>query len=309
MPIPPTRPLTIWRLTDGKPGHEKQTLGLARALLRARPGECFAVPVASRWRSLAHWLSGRFPEGKGLADPDLILAAGHATHPALLAARRARGGLAVVHMKPSLPLSLFDLCVIPEHDDPPLGPNVIPVRGVLNDVVAAGTHLPGKGLFLVGGASANSRWDDLSVRQAVAAIARACPDVAWTLTTSRRTPATFLADFLEPPGNLRLLPHTETEPGWLERALAEAGQVWVSEDSVSMLYEALTAGAAVGLLRLADARDSRVRRGVERLVSEGWVTPYERWRPGTALATGPGGFNESDRVAGLILDKLSHGQA
>ncbi len=265
--------------------------------------------VPSRISSLMHWIMGRFPEGAQLPNPDLILAAGHATHFALLAARRARGGRAVVLMKPSLPLFLFDQCVIPEHDAPSIQPNVLPVRGALNDVVSRAEKQPGQGLILIGGISANFGWDDQAIRQAVVAIARAMPEVAWRLTTSRRTPASFLASFSDRPANLALLSHTDTGPGWLEQALTESGQVWVTEDSVSMLYEALTAGAAVGLLRLPEARDSRVRRGVERLIADGWVTPYERWQPGNTLVAVTGMFNEAERAADWILDKLSRERA
>jgi mitochondrial fission protein ELM1 len=132
--------------------------------------------------------------------------------------------------------------------------------------------------------------------------------VAWQLTTSRRTPATFLAALPQPlPDNLKLMPHDQTGPGWLEHALAGAGQVWVSEDSVSMLYEALTAGAGVGLLRLPELpgrpRVGRVSGGVRKLVADGWVTPYEAWQPGQTLPPPPQAFNEAERIASLIVEK------
>ncbi len=311
--VPRSRPpLIIWRLTDGKPGHEKQTLGLSHALLRKHPGKCFDIAAPARGESLLQWLLGRFPPGRDLPAPDLLIAAGHATHFALLAARRALGGKfggkTVVLMKPSLPLALFDLCVIPEHDNPPVRNNVIPIRGVLNNVQTS-THLsPDQGLMLIGGVSGHNGWDDAQVGSAVVKIAAGTPQVAWRLTTSRRTPATFLAALPRPlPDNLELLPHEATGPGWLERALSEAGQVWVSEDSVSMLYEALTAGAAVGLLRLPGlpgaTRVGRVGGGINKLVAEGRVTPFEAWRPGSPLPLPTCTFNEAERIAGLIVEK------
>lgn len=304
------RPLIIWRFTDGKPGHEKQTLGLAHALLRNQPGQCFDLPAPARAASLWQWLRGRFPAGNGLPAPDILLAAGHATHFAVLAARRAfggkfggtLGGKAVVLMKPSLPLALFDLCVIPEHDNPPPRDNVVSIRGVLNDVQTAKAPSPEQGLMLIGGVSSHYRWDDAKVAATVTRIAQLAPDIHWQLTTSRRTPTTFLAALPQAlPGNLKLMPPDEAGPGWLEQALAQASQVWVTEDSVSMLYEALTAGAGVGLLRLDDARDTRVHRGVEKLVADGWVTPFEAWHGGQPLAPLRQGFNEAERIARLLL--------
>lgn len=301
--------MVIWRFTDGKPGHEKQTLGLAHALLRHRVGECHDIPAADRGTALLHWLQGRFPVGTALPAPDLLLGAGHATHFALLAARRAFGGKAVLLMRPSLPLSWFDLCVIPQHDQPPTRDNVIAIRGVLNDVQTASNGAPERGLILIGGVSSHYRWDDEKVARVVTQITAATPQVAWQLTTSRRTPDSFAAALPQPlPPNLALMPHTQTGPGWLEQALGQAGQVWVTEDSVSMLYEALTAGAGVGLLRLDDPRDTRVRRGVEQLVAEGWVTPFDAWHPGAELPRPPQAFNEAERVARHILDHVPFAQ-
>ncbi len=306
MPLDTQRPLVIWRLSDGKPGHEKQTLGLARSLLKKRGGECLTLATPPSFSSLVHWITGRFPPGHALPAPDFILAAGHATHFALLAARRARGGKAILLMKPSLPLSLFDLCIIPEHDSPPRHDKVIPVRGVLNDVTTSPDKNPALGLMLIGGRSAHFQWDDPTIWRAVETIAQSQPGVTWRLTTSRRTPESFLhcaPDGL--PANLELIPHARTGPGWLESALAECAQVWVTEDSVSMLYEALTAGAAVGLLRLPASRPSRVRRGVESLLADRWVTAFAQWPAGMPLTATGRRFNEAERVADLILGSQS----
>lgn len=297
--------MVIWRFTDGKPGHEKQTLGLSRALLQAQPGTCHDLPAPERALALGLWLRGCYPSATHLPTPDILLGAGHATHFAILAARRARGGKAVVLMKPSLPLAWFDACVIPRHDQPPHRDNVIGINGVLNAVQPSSRMSPFDGLMLIGGVSAHFRWDNANVAASVRRIADATPHIQWKLTTSRRTPAEFLAALAQSmPTNLKLYPHNETGAGWLEQALSLAGQVWVTEDSVSMLFEALTAGAGVGLIRLDDPRDTRVRRGVEQLVAEHRVTPLEAWQVGTPLPAAPGGFNEAARVAQWLLQRF-----
>src|ERR671918_794472 len=71
--------VTIWRLVDGTRGHENQSLGLSRAMARLSGARCYDIP-AHRMRVL-DFLRGRFPAGKRLPDPHLILGAGHATHP------------------------------------------------------------------------------------------------------------------------------------------------------------------------------------------------------------------------------------
>lgn len=296
----------LWRIIDAKPGHEKQTLGLAQALARHVEVERYDLPAPPRAAAFWQLVRGRFPAGDGLPDPDLILGAGHATHLALLAARRARGGKAICLMRPSLPIGLFDLCLIPEHDDPPAHANVIVTQGVLNAVAPSDRHDPRRGLFLIGGASSHYHWDSAAVAEQVRALVHESPDIHWQLTTSRRTPETFV-NYLTAarPDNLTLHPHTKTPPGWLEAALAEAGICWVSEDSVSMLYEALTAGCAVGLMRLPARRHSRIGRGVEQLVAQGWVKPFDAWQRDHLPPVAAPYFNEAERCARLLLSRFA----
>ncbi|MCH8840089.1 MAG: mitochondrial fission ELM1 family protein [Planctomycetes bacterium] len=42
--------------------------------------------------------------------------------------------------------------------------------------------------------------------------------------------------------NLTIVPHKETSSSWVSEHLANAARVWVSADSVSMVYESLTNG-------------------------------------------------------------------
>ena len=41
----PGRKLVVWLVTDGKPGHENQSRGLAEALARATPTEIHLYPA------------------------------------------------------------------------------------------------------------------------------------------------------------------------------------------------------------------------------------------------------------------------
>lgn len=291
--------LVLWRFTDGKPGHEKQSLGLRDALGRAAHVRCIDIPATGGWANLWRWASGRFPAGRGLPAPDLLIGAGHATHLPLLAARRAYGGRAVVLMRPSLPVALFDLCLIPAHDAPVAHPGVVTTLGALNNLTARGGHSPQRGLILVGGPSAHFQWDSGEVARQVEELARARADMSWTLTTSRRTPGDFLAA-LRGEG-IGIHPAEATPPGWLEARLGEAGEAWVTPDSVSMVYEALTAGCRVGLFSLAPSPGSRVARGVLDLRARGYVTDFRQTAGAPAAGAPP--LNEAERCARLILER------
>ena len=54
------------------------------------------------------------------------------------------------------------------------------------------------------------------------------------------------------------VPYASTDSDWLPARLSEAGEVWVSEDSVSMIYEVLTAGAQLGLLKVQRGKENRI---------------------------------------------------
>lgn len=301
MPSKSPHSLVLWRFLDGKPGHEKQTLGLCGALERATPAQTFDIPVRGGWRNLLDWLAGRFPAGRGLPAPDLLLGAGHATHLPMLAARRAHGGKIVALMRPSLPLGLFDLCLIPEHDAPPQRPDIVPTLGALNNLTPRGNHAPNQGLILVGGPSGHFQWDSPAIARQIGELVQTRGDMKWSLTTSRRTPADFL-DALD--GNaLDIHPVETTPPGWLEDRLAQAGEVWVTPDSVSMVYEALTAGCRVGLLALPPKAGSRVANGVLSLIAQGYVTQFPAGAPLDALPPPPAPLMEAQRCAELILRK------
>lgn len=304
-PIPHNSPLVIWSINDGKAGHASQATGLTKAIgLRAKVQShvVLAPPLMQSWCDL---LLRRNSLGRDLPDPDLILGVGHRTHPAMLAARAARGGRAVVLMRPSLPLSMFDLVIVPEHDAPRVRDNVITTCGVLNSIRPSDTLQPGRGLILLGGPSHHANWSDEAIAAQVRQIVSASPEVTWSLTTSRRTPLTTAKVMRELMlANLHVTPADQTLPGWVADELAVCGQVWVSADSVSMVYEALTTGAAVGILDVLQRRykrHTRVSAGLEELLTKGMVNSFTQWRKTGVLRPPRERLSEADRCAGLIL--------
>ena len=240
----------------------------------------------------------------GYPDPDLLIGAGHSTHLSLIAAQRARGGKTIVLMKPSLPTFFFDLCIIPEHDRAPQAKNVLVTQGVLNAVQSSTKLSPRRGLILIGGPSKHFGWSDTGIAAQVKEIISSTPETDWTLTTSRRTPAGFLQIASElKASNLRIVPVEDTKQGWVTKQMATSGQIWVSEESASMIYEALSSGAGVGLLSCPSQRPSRITEGVLTLKYKGYVTPFSSWRPGDALQAPPETLAEADRCARWIAER------
>lgn len=295
---------TLWLVTDNKPGHRSQLQGLAQALAARTAIEAHWIDAPAGRSALWQWLTGRFPPGAALPDPGFILVAGHRTHLAGLAARRARGGKLIALMRPSLPLGWFDLCVIPQHDNPPTRANVIATRGVLNTARPSAEREADKGLFLIGGPSRHHGWDTPGLLAQIDAILAATPGVRWTLTTSRRTPADTESALLAlRERGVDVRPVRDTPPGWAMAQVSRSAQAWVTEDSVSMVYESLTAGAATGLLAVPRLGETRIAAGVAELEREGFVTTFADWRREGVLRGSPTRLCEADRVADVVRSR------
>lgn len=307
MPIfPPVKPpLSIWLISDGKKGHENQSLGLADAVLRLVPGEIHLISIAGV-RGVIARIRAAIRASSELPPPDLVLAAGHATHPALLWLARNHRAKSIVLMKPSLPINWFDLCIAPSHDFPTgkFPPNLITTRGAINRVTPGTTERTGN-LVLIGGPSKTHGWDGAALLEML----KSCTDRGgWELTDSRRTPEGFLDKIRASIPGIEVFSHTQTPPHWVPEKLGHAEEVWVTEDSISMIFEALTGGASVGLLPLPRVlRNARVLRSVDSLVSDGYLTPFEAWKTNHRLAKAPELLREADRCAEWLIDRLHPG--
>lgn len=259
-------PIVIWRYVDGTPGHEKQTAGLVQGL--QAHADCLVVDVDVREHALARISEARRGE---CAKPNLVIGAGHSTHASLLAARVALNAKAVVLMKPSLPTFLFDLVLVPEHDRVLIRGNVERTAGALCPFVDAEKE-PRAALLMLGGPSRHVLWQDDDVVALARSVLQANPDREWTVGDSRRTPAGVLGAVCEQ-GNATPEHWRDTPDDWLVERLGASPEVWVTADSVSMLYEALAAKAQVGVVDVPfSGGANKIERSLAGLVSRGAVT-------------------------------------
>jgi mitochondrial fission protein ELM1 len=297
-----TRSLVLWLVCDGKAGHENQSLGLAEAIGRRVPSKIHRISLAGA-RGLIGRVRTALAASVDLPTPDLILGAGHATHVSLRWLARKHRARSVVLMKPSLPLAWFDWCIAPAHDFPSGNPrsNLILTRGALNRVTPGVEPRTGK-LILIGGPSKTHGWDGPAMLDM---LAKATDRGGWELTDSRRTPTGFIEMASERLPGVAVFSHRETPADWVPGKLQRAKEVWVTEDSVSMIYEALTSGAKVGLLPLPRLeKQSRVLGSVDALVAEKYLTPFNEWLTTGRIAPPPEALREADRCAELVVHKL-----
>jgi mitochondrial fission protein ELM1 len=300
-----------------------------------------AIPAPTRLYSLGELVRRRWRATDQYPNPDLIIGAGHATHLPMLIARASRGGRAIVLMRPSLPISSFDLCLIPDVQVKKPQSNVVATYGALNRIRRtrssgrpAGSVVPTlqagngfrvqdetfsenndsadnnslEGTILIGGPSRHVRWNSQDVLQQVLEVCTYSGDIRWQISTSRRTPSDLFGSLHE----LGLLNATivdgqRTGPDWLPNQLAQSDVAWATSDSVSMVYESLTAGAKVGLLTVPVKQPfGKVGRSIRKLADRGDITLFEDWRENRTLSSPLSELDEAGRCADIVLDRFFH---
>ncbi|MCA1786411.1 MAG: mitochondrial fission ELM1 family protein [Desulfobacteraceae bacterium] len=310
----PPHPLAITAFYDTRPGHVKQTRGLIQALeefTQVQVQEVY-LPDYTAWRNVWDW--ARFitvwPGKKKTAPPApaLILGTGTHTHIPMLLHRDKKSGKAVTCMTPGWPLTQFmDLCFIPEHDAPKKQDHIVTTLGPPNTAVNRHTHDPLQGLIVLGGKDRKTHhWDNDKIMDQVRQIIEKQPHMSWTLSTSPRTPpemVPMLVNLTRHISKTTVVPFEDTGPGWIETRYAKASAVWVSADSVSMVYEALTAGCRVGILSVDwKKKGHRLARGIDILAQKKKIISFETFMKNTAYPA-HSQLNEARRCAREMLKR------
>ena len=311
-----THPFIIWYITDNKPGHLNQLKGLSERLNyrfnRFDRSEKYDLCLEEHWFSCTdsalNWLS-LLRKSAPVNTPTVLIGAGHKTHLKLIAFARKMDAYSVVLMRPTLPLKLFDAAIIPAHDNPPDRNYILSTRGVLNRVqpkqpVSCSNQTP-HGLMLIGGESKHFVWDSPSIIEQIISILEQDPDLQWTLTNSRRTPADFIKRLESAaPANLSITDCNQCDTDWLPAQIERSSRVWVTPDSVSMVYEAITAGLPTGLFDLNASKQNRINSGIQHLIDDQMVTEFKHWQSNNLLKIPAQPLWESDRAAIWPLDRF-----
>lgn len=295
-------PMTIWIVSDQKTGHQNQSIGLSEAILNISDHHSYQIlPVFSFFQCLLLLIGlKKLNTNNTPSKADIILGAGHRTHWSLLALKLKYNAFTVVLMKPSLPKRWFNLCVIPEHDGVKEAGNVLITKGAINRISPSDSLDENKGLILIGGESKHYQWDN----QAIIAQLTTHLDSTkqWTLTTSRRTPNDFRPQLKKAGLPVEIIPFEQTDAQWLPDQLQKNGEVWVTPDSVSMIYEALSSGAKVSIFQLIKTKANRINQSIDQLVSDRVISKISQKELET-LTKEP--LYESNRIAKIILERTT----
>ena len=254
--------LRVWQFLDGLPGHEKQSDALVAALSSRADLDVLRIS----WPLEGSDFFSNSMQGRN--SPDLLIGAGHSIHVPLLRAKWKYGAKAVLLMKPTLPTFLFDLVLVPKHDRLMLKHNVFRIEGALakgSSVVACAS----KGIILLGGPSRHYAWQPEKLIEEIDTILKRDEGISWSIANSRRTPEVF-SHLVETQLKRKIVRWSDVDNDWLENELAECGFAWVTPDSISMVYEALTTQGRVGIFDMTPlGGGGKVSSSIDRLVKIG----------------------------------------
>jgi len=304
--------LNIVLFKDGRPGHEKQSNGILKALGHYVEIDVQEVSVGQRgflgdfFDHCRLFLNPALPAAVD-KKPDLLIGTGSHTHVPILSCKSTRGGYAVTCMAPAAHLrSRFDLCFVPLHDRIAARQNIVETIGPPNIAENKNTHDLQRSLILIGGKDESShRWDSQEVVCHIRDLLNFSSDQSWTIATSPRTPIEtdrLLLSLAKERPTVRYVPFHESEPGWIEDQYAINKSVWVTGDSVSMVYEALTAGCNVGIIPVKwRKKTNKFLYSLNYLIEHNNVLTLDQYLKGASYPVEKRDFNESKRCAIELL--------
>ncbi|NNP73890.1 nucleoside-diphosphate sugar epimerase [Acinetobacter defluvii] len=291
-------------VSDGKAGHRSQAIGLFKAMQRQSTQSITFEEISIEKLAIFSLVMGVFKKSVQNVErvPDYILGVGsHTQLRVLLLGKVYKNAKTVILMKPNFPFFWFDFAVIPEHDEVQASDRVIVTQGALNPIVNEQRHQQNRILIALGGSSKRHQWNAEKVLQNIESIVENNLHAEIILTTSRRTPNEFLAQleqhhFAE---KLHIFPVEQTPQGWIFEEMQLAEAVWVTEDSVSMIYEALTAGCKVGVIMIDRLKEDRITQSIDQAVVKKLIATQVHLSQLPIAQT----FKEADRVATYLLAK------
>ena len=308
--------LRIAALFDGRPGHEKQTNGVIQALQKITSVAVVSLQItrAGLLETIANTcrvlLPGSGVKHNDVKNCDLLIGTGSQTHLPLLLYKKQYHIPAVTCMLPPTYLrSSFDICFVPAHDGIEQKGNIFVTTGAPNCSINYGRHKPECGLILLGGIDEKSHfWHDDTIVRNVQKVIEREPYVHWTISSSPRTPEITIQKikkFGQFYKNCSFYHYKDTEKGWVEDQYNKSTFVWVTSDSISMTYEALTAGCKVGLFSMEWKKSgNKFQKNEKMLFADGIALSFPSWEGDGDRWNKLQNINEAQRCAERILETL-----
>lgn len=308
--------LTIGAFFDGRPGHEKQTSGIIAQLKKKADVEVVSVQVRKEKLSgqLNQWLSYlvkyRTQKNPLLSACDLLIGTGTHTHLPMLYQKHHYQIPVVICMSPAIILQhKFDLIIAPTHDRITDTSNVFRTIGPPNQNSNEGKHVEERTLILIGGVDPKSHhWLGETVIENVKKLVDQNSQKKFIVSSSPRTPKETILGLVQlekDREHLSFFDYRDTPSGWVEQQYRESKEVWVTGDSISMVYEALSSGCMVGIIPVQwRSQNSKFRVSEEYLVNNEMVIELESYLEGKSRWEKEVHLNEAGRCADEIMKRL-----
>ncbi|MFT7371637.1 MAG: mitochondrial fission protein ELM1 [Oleiphilaceae bacterium] len=309
-----TPSLSIWFVHDNKPGHVHQLQGLEERIAHY-------YEINTHWidagENLPNWfdmllknkttINTQDATGSDIT-PDIVIGAGHKTHKTLLFYAYLHKAYCVVLMRPSLPLYFFDAVICPEHDKLKENKRVMNTCGALNTVKPTKNLLTKtSSLILIGGPSKHFKWQEEDLLAQIKQICKQDNTTQWLLSDSPRTPRSFFPKLKSMNIlNLTCFHYQDNNLKPLHKLMLTSTKTWITPDSVSMVYESLTARTPTYTFAMSlknVSKPSRVAHAIKNLISNKHVISFENWQLHTDMEPNKLDLWEADRAAKWLLNR------
>ncbi len=316
-----------WALTDHRPGTANQVLGIARRSgyditekkldynrLASLPNYCM---FGNGLRGLKHSSSQNI-----IAPwPCLVISAGRRTAPVAAYIKAKHPQTKLVHiMRPEWRADVFDMLILPQHDEAPQHDNLITTLGAshsLNDDILFAARarqplnpdlLPQPWTMLaLGGNTSHGALMLTDIDALMQAIAPLTQSGTILLTSSRRTPSALalsaIKQLKERYPNIVVQSYfaDQNDENPYHAWLAQADNIVVTGDSVSMISEAAYTGKPTYIYVPKQAASPKHHRFIDQIIEVGHAKKLNHYDP---LWKGSARLDESARVARLIREMM-----
>ncbi|MFV9875095.1 MAG: mitochondrial fission ELM1 family protein [Rickettsiales endosymbiont of Dermacentor nuttalli] len=278
---------TVWTLIDDRIGNTNQTLGLANALnfpyiiKNIKYNNWIKLPNFLKYNSLLG-IDKQTIDTLKEPFPDIIITAGRRAAVSSLYIKRKNPKTFIIQiMDPKINHQYFDLLIIPEHDSPPLSPNIIISTGAIHNVNqtllkeqaekwrTSFQHLrPPFIAVIIGGNSKHGTFTENNIKSLIHNINKIASSLVGSLliTTSRRTPMSLRTKLI----NSITVPHFiydfhDNSSNPYHGILALSDIIIVTGDSVSMCSEACYIGKPVYIFAPSNIISKKHYKFIEQL--------------------------------------------
>ncbi len=301
---------------DGRPGHEKQTLSILNSLEKRKHVQIKFIKIKkeSILSQIIKWcrffLIDLCGTEEDLAGYDFLIGTGTHTHLPMLLYKKKIGVPVVSCMTPSsMLINSFDLLFVPLHDNAPDRNNIVNTIGPPSNLTDLGMHDPDRVLVLIGGIDQKSHvWHSDEIVERIEKLVNFEPSRQYSISSSPRTPketAQKISSMSKNYDNVMFYDFKDTQPGWVEKEYNRSRYVWVTADSISMVYEAIGSGCRVGIIPVEWLKqNSKFTRSEKYLKDMGIVISIENYFSGNTGWKHEGEFNQAELCAEEIIRRL-----